>query len=493
LDLRSVVLASYFAVLTLLVIYGIHRWFLLALYVRHRRFAARAFPPIVEAKHLTVQIPLYNELHVARRAIEAVAALDWPAGRLEIQVLDDSDDETAAAVAATVEEFRERGLDVVHVRRTTRAGYKAGALAHGLTTAKGELIAVFDADFVPAPDFAKALAGHFAEPRVGMVQARWGHLNRDASLLTRTQGILLDGHFVIEHAARHRSGRFFNFNGTAGIWRKSCIEDAGGWQHDTLTEDLDLSYRAQLRGWNFVYVQDAVAPAELPVEMGAFKSQQHRWAQGSAQTARKLLPSILASRLPVRVKLESLFHLTSNAGYVLMLALAILMGPAVWFRRGAPWAQLAAVDLPLIALSLGSIGVFYAISQRAAYGSRAAVWRYIPVLLGVGIGISINGTRAVLAGLRGGDTEFRRTPKYALSAGGSAALATRRYRASRSYDTWIELGFGIYFLGIALIAVGTGLWAAVPFLALFAFGFLYTAIVALRQARVPLAVSRSTS
>jgi hypothetical protein len=325
-----------------------------------------------------------------------------------------SDDETAAAVAATVEEFRERGLDVVHVRRTTRAGYKAGALAHGLVRAKGELIAVFDADFVPAPDFAKALAGHFAEPRVGMVQARWGHLNRDASLLTRTQGILLDGHFVIEHAARHRSGRFFNFNGTAGIWRKSCIEDAGGWQHDTLTEDLDLSYRAQLRGWNFVYVQDAVAPAELPVEMGAFKSQQHRWAQGSAQTARKLLPSILASRLPVRVKLESLFHLTSNAGYVLMLALAILMGPAVWFRRGAPWAQLAAVDLPLIALSLGSIGVFYAISQRAAYGRRAAVWRYIPVLLGVGIGISINGTRAVLAGLRGGDTEFRRTPKYAL-------------------------------------------------------------------------------
>jgi cellulose synthase/poly-beta-1,6-N-acetylglucosamine synthase-like glycosyltransferase len=476
LDVRSVVLALYFGVLALLTVYGAHRWYLLWLFRRHRSDAPKPGSRFETLPRLTVQVPVYNEMYVASRVIEAVAALDWPKDRLDIQILDDSTDETSAIVAETVARVAARGIDIVHLLRDDRAGYKAGALAAGLAVAKGEFVAVFDADFVPTPSFARVLIDHFTDAGVGMVQARWGHLNREDSLLTRAQSILLDGHFVVEHAARSRSGRFFNFNGTAGIWRRSCIEDAGGWQHDTLTEDLDLSYRAQLSGWRFVFVQDAVAPAELPIEMGAFKSQQHRWAQGSAQTAVKLLPRILRSGLPTRVKLESVFHLTANAGYVLMVALTLLIGPAVWFRRGIEARELALVDLPLIATSLISIAVFYLVSQREAYGTWRDAVRYLPVLMAVGVGISINNSRAVVAGLINRETEFRRTPKYALADGGAATLATRKYRASRGLDTWIELGFGLYFAGLVIAALADGLWGAVPFLALFAGGFLYTAI-----------------
>ena len=471
---RSVVLALYFGVLATLTLYGAHRWYLLWLFRRHRRDAPRPHARFETPPMLTVQVPLYNELYVAVRVIEAVAALEWPEDRLEIQVLDDSTDETSAIVADAVATLRARGVDVVHLRRDDRAGYKAGALAAGLVVAKGEFVAVFDADFVPAPGFARDLMDHFTDPGVGLVQGRWGHLNRDSSMLTRAQSMLLDGHFVVEHAARNRSGRFFNFNGTAGIWRRACIEDAGGWQHDTLTEDLDLSYRAQMRGWRFVFANEAVAPAELPIEMGAFKSQQHRWAQGSAQTAVKLLPSILRSSLPPRIKLESIFHLTANAGYVLMVALTLLIGPAVWFRRGIGARELALVDLPLIATSLVSIAVFYLVSQREAYGSWRGAVRYLPVLMAVGVGISINNSRAVVAGLSGRETEFRRTPKYALAAGESGLLPTRKYRAGRGIDTWIELALGVYFTGLVVAALADGLWAAVPFLGLFAAGFVYT-------------------
>jgi len=468
------VLALYFGILGVLTLYGAHRWYLLWLFARHRNDAPRPPARFETPPTLTVQVPLYNEMYVAQRVIEAVAAFDWPADRLEIQVLDDSTDETTAIAADTVASARARGVDIVHLRRGHRTGYKAGALAEGIAQAKGEFVAVFDADFVPAPDFARTLMNHFTDERVGMVQARWGHLNRESSLLTRAQSILLDGHFVVEHAARNRSGRFFNFNGTAGIWRRSCIDDAGGWQHDTLTEDLDLSYRAQLRGWRFVFVHDSVAPAELPVEMGAFKSQQHRWAQGSAQTAVKLLPRILRSSLPGRVKIESVFHLTANAGYVLMVALTLLIGPAVWFRRGIGARELALVDLPLIAASLVSIAVFYLVSQRVAYGTWRDAVRYLPVLMAVGVGISINNARAVVLGLSGRETEFRRTPKYALAAEGTTTLATRKYRAGRGPDTWTELALGLYFAGLIVAALADGLWGAVPFLTLFAGGFLYT-------------------
>ena len=482
--MRSLVLVLYFGTLGVLTVYGLHRWYLLILYWRHRADAPRPAGRFTVAPRVTVQIPIYNELYVARRVIEAVCALDWPKDRLEIQVLDDSTDDTRELIRLTVGRLSRAGHDIVHLVRDDRSGYKAGALAAGLARASGEFVAVFDADFVPPPGFLRALIDHFADPEVGMVQARWGHLNREASLLTRAQAMLLDGHFVIEHAARNRSGRFFNFNGTAGIWRRACIEAAGGWQHDTLTEDLDLSYRAQMTGWRFVFVDALGAPGELPVEMGAFKTQQHRWAQGSVQTARKLLPAILRGPLPWRIKLESIFHLTANGGYVLMILLALLIGPAVYIRRDDGWYQLATIDFPLIAVSLVSIAVFYLVSQRVLYGRWRDAVAYVPVLMAVGIGISINNARAAIRGLRATRDEFRRTPKYALAGVAPASLAARKYRAGRGLDTWIELALGTYFVGLIAGALFLRLWGAVPFLTLFAGGYLYTGWLTLAQSRL---------
>jgi hypothetical protein len=300
--------------------------------------------------------------------------------------------------------------------------------------------------------------------------------------------MFLDGHFVIEHTARNRSGRFFNFNGTAGIWRRACIEDAGGWQYDTLTEDLDLSYRAQMRGWKFVYRPDHVAPAELPEEMSAFKSQQHRWAKGSIQTAKKLLPSILRSDLSWKIKTEATFHLTANVGYVLMIALALLVGPAVWLRRAiSPWL-LAAVDLPLFTLSTISVATFYVAAHRAACRSVRGTMRSVPFLMAIGIGLSINNARAVIEAARGRASEFRRTPKYALTR--RKDLRRRLYRGRRNRDTWLELALALYFAGVVVLALFTGLWAALPFLMLFLVGYLYTSASTLVQTRGARAGSR---
>ena len=468
------VLAPYLGCLLVLSAYGLHRWHLLRLYRWYRGPDPKPGDRFERLPRLTVQLPLYNEVHVAGRAIRALCALDYPRDRLEIQVLDDSTDETTEVVAELVERMRRRGIDIAHLRRRARTGFKAGALDAGLRVARGELVAVFDADFVPPPDFARKLVDHFTDPRVGMVQARWGHLNRDHSALTRVQAILLDGHFVIEHTARNRSGRFFNFNGTAGIWRRTCIEDAGGWRHDTLTEDLDLSYRAQLRGWKFVFLKDELSPAELPVEMGAFKSQQHRWAKGSIQTAKKLLPRILRSDLPWPVKLEATVHLTANVGYVMMLLLALLVVPAVFVRREiSPWT-IAAVDLPIFTLSTLSVVFFYLAAQREALGQWRSTLRRMPFVMAVGIGLSINNARAVLEALRGRPSEFRRTPKYNLSAG--STLASRRYRIGANRDSWIELALAAYFAVACAAALAAGLWAAIPFLSLFGVGYGYTAL-----------------
>ena len=487
------VLGPYFGALALLSAFGLHRWYLVALWLRHRRDAVlpRARFPRSRLPHLTVQLPLFNELYVAGRLIDAVCALDYPRDRLEIQVLDDSTDETREIVARAVAARRRQGFDIVALGRTERTGFKAGALAAGLARARGELIAIFDADFVPPRDFARTLVHHFTDPRVGMVQARWGHLNPEHSALTRVQSMLLDGHFVIEHTARHRSGRFFNFNGTAGIWRRTCIEDAGGWQHDTLTEDLDLSYRAQLCGWRFVFLPDAVSPAELPVEMAAFKSQQHRWAKGSIQTARKLLPRILTSELPAAIKLEATAHLLANLGYVMMVLLALLVVPAVWLRSGlAPWT-IAAVDLPIFTLSTLSVVGFYCVAQSQTLGSWRGLARRIPFLMAIGIGLSITNTRAVLEALAGRRSPFLRTPKYNLRS--RRELAARRYRGRITWDTWLELSFAAWFLGASSVAALAGLWGAVPFLLLFEVGFGYTALTTIAQASGRLRAGRAAA
>src|SRR5665213_2841465 len=283
---ETLTLGTYFFVLIILAIYGWHRYYLVYLYMSNRDKEPKATTPLDPMPVVTIQLPLYNEMYVADRL-------------LEIQVLDDSTDDTCSIAELAVRRFAAQGHDIKYIHRTNRTGYKAGALEEGLKVARGEFVGIFDADFIPTSDFLVKLMPHFVDANVGMVQARWGHINQDYSLLTKIQSILLDGHFVLEHGGRNRAGCFFNFNGTAGVWRREAIDSAGGWQHDTLTEDLDLSYRAQLRGWRFVFVSSLVAPAEVPVEMNSFKSQQHRWAKGSIQTCRKLLPQILRANVPL--------------------------------------------------------------------------------------------------------------------------------------------------------------------------------------------------
>jgi cellulose synthase/poly-beta-1,6-N-acetylglucosamine synthase-like glycosyltransferase len=478
--LRWGVLAAYFGILLLLTGYGIHRWYLVLLYLRHRNDRAVPRRRFETLPTLTVQLPLYNEMYVAPRLIDAVCALDYPRERLEIQVLDDSTDETTEIVRREAERRRAEGFDIKLLHRDDRTGFKAGALEAGLAVAQGELIAIFDADFVPPPDFAQRLVHHFTDPEVGMVQARWGHLNPNHSPLTRVQSMFLDGHFMIEHTARNRSGRFFNFNGTAGMWRRSCIEDAGGWQHDTLTEDLDLSYRAQIKGWRFVFLPEEITPAELPVEVAAFKLQQHRWAKGSIQTGLKLLPRIWRSTLPFKVKTEATFHLSANVGYLLMVGLALLVVPSVWLRSAiSPWT-IVLVDLPIVLFSSMSVAAFYMVAQRETLGSWRGLGRWVPFLMALGIGLSINNSRAVIEALRGRTSPFHRTPKYNLRRGES--VQTRRYRGAVNRDTWIELSLAVYFAGAVIAAAASGLWGSIPFLLLFEVGYAYTSLVALAQA-----------
>jgi glycosyltransferase involved in cell wall biosynthesis len=417
---------------------------------------------------------------VADRLIDAVCRIDYPRDRLEIQVLDDSTDETRSIAETAVRQAAAEGLDIKYLHRTDRIGYKAGALEAGLKAARGEFVAIFDADFIPTPDFLMRLMPYFTGPRIGMVQARWGHINRDYSLLTRTQAILLDGHFVLEHGGRNRAGRFFNFNGTAGVWRRAAIDEAGGWQHDTLTEDLDLSYRAQLRGWRFVFVPDLIAPAEVPVEMNAFKSQQHRWAKGSIQTCRKLLPRILKSSLPFGVKAEAFFHLTANFNYILMCVLSILIFPSMVIRYNMGWYEMLLIDVPLFFAATFSFCNFYVVCQREVHKDWIVRLKYVPFLMSVGIGLSINNTRAVLEALFNKQSEFARTPKYRIE-GDSDEWVDKRYHQSVAVQPLIELALGLYFTATVFYALANQIYGTVPFLILFQVGFLYTGLLSVVQ------------
>jgi cellulose synthase/poly-beta-1,6-N-acetylglucosamine synthase-like glycosyltransferase len=387
---ETAILGLYFVTLVILAVFGLHRYVMVYLYLRYKDRRALPAPLPAKLPRVTIQLPLFNEMYVVDRLLESVSKVRYPRDLLEIQVLDDSTDETAAIASAAAERYREQGLDIQYLHRDDRRGFKAGALEEGLRAAKGEFVLIFDADFVAPPDILEKTLGHFQDPGVGMVQVRWGHVNRDYSLLTQVQSVLLDGHFVLEHGGRNRAGRFFNFNGTAGVWRREAIVDAGGWQHDTLTEDLDLSYRAQMRGWRFVFVQDVVSPAEIPVEMNSFKSQQHRWAKGSVQTCKKLLPSILAAGLPLPVKIEAAFHLTANFAYPLMVLLSVLMFPAMVIRYNMGWYEMMIVDVPLFLGATMSVCSFYLLSQREVFGDG---WRgrlkYLPAVLAVGIGLSV--------------------------------------------------------------------------------------------------------
>ncbi len=477
---ETLTLAVYFFVLVILAVYGWHRYYLVYLYMKHKDHQPAPLGSFETLPRVTVQLPIYNEMYVAERLIDAVCQLDYPRELLEIQVLDDSVDETTAVAGRAVRRHAAAGIHITCLHRTDRTGYKAGALEAGLQVAAGEYVAIFDADFIPTPDFLRRTVPFFTDPKVAMVQARWGHVNQDYSLLTKIQSILLDGHFVLEHGSRSRSGLFFNFNGTAGIWRRSAIEDAGGWQHDTLTEDLDLSYRAQLRGWQFVFLQDLVAPAELPVEMNAFKSQQHRWAKGSIQTCRKVLPRILRSNLPLGVKTEAFYHLTANFNYPLMFVLSVLMAPAMVIRYNMGWYEMLLIDVPLFIAATASVGNFYMVSQRELHEDWMTRLKYIPFLLSIGIGLTVNNTRAVLEALFNRQSEFVRTPKYCIERQADEWIG-KKYRESVAVQPMIELTLGLYFTATVFYALANGIYATVPFLVLFQVGFLYTALLSIVQ------------
>jgi len=477
---ETVILATYFFVLVILAVYGWHRYYLVYLYMKNKERQPVPAGKFDALPAVTVQLPIYNEMYVADRLIDAVCELDYPNQLLEIQVLDDSTDETRNVAEQAVRRNAARGLDIKYVHRTDRSGYKAGALEAGLTVARGEYIAIFDADFIPPSDFLRRTIQHFTHPRVGMVQARWGHINQDYSLLTKIQSILLDGHFVLEHGSRNRGGLFFNFNGTAGIWRRSAIADAGGWQHDTLTEDLDLSYRAQLRGWRFVFLQDLVAPAEVPVEMNAFKSQQHRWAKGSIQTCRKLLPRILQSKLPVGVKAEAFFHLSANFNYLLMCVLSVLMAPSMVIRYNMGWYEMLLIDIPLFFAATASVANFYMVCQRELHSDWATRLKYLPFLMSIGIGLTVNNTKAVLEALFNRQSEFARTPKYRIERSEDEWIG-KKYRQSFTVQPMIELALGLYFTATVFYALSNGIYGTLPFLVLFQIGFLYTGLLSIVQ------------
>ncbi len=480
--------------LVMVSMYGLHRYVIVFLYYRHRKNIPRPAGELKELPHVTVQLPMYNERYVARRIIENTCRIDYPRDRFQIQVLDDSTDETCGIARLAVERARAEGFDIEYIHRDDRMGYKAGALENGLKTATGEFITIFDADFVPEPSILRRSMPYFTDPKVCAVQTRWDHLNRNDSILTRSQAIFLDGHFAIEHVARNRSERFMSFNGTAGTWRREAIRDAGGWQHDTLTEDLDLSYRAQLKGWKFIFLPGLTAPAELPPEMNAFKAQQFRWTKGGAQTTLKLLPKVLLSKAPLKVKVEAFFHLTGFTMHLYMMMLVVMMFPAMYLRT-VPMESgtflRGAFDIGVFTLATLSAVIFYAASQWELHGDWRVMLKYMPVMMALGVGLCVSNTKAIIEALIGKKSEFVRTPKYGVAserAGAgcetTAAAAPRKRKRKVRLLPYVEFGFGLYMsvcVVLSVMSIHSAL--AAPFLAIFAFGFFYVSVMSMMAER----------
>ena len=467
--------------LLLLCTFGIHRYYLSYIYSRNKNKVPSPKGKFNKLPIVTVQLPVYNEMYVVERLISTVCEIDYPKDLLEIQVLDDSTDKTTEIAQSCVDYYKDRGFNIRCLHRENREGYKAGALREGLKSAKGELVAIFDADFMPPKDFLRKTIDYFVDPKVGIVQVRWGHVNQDYSTLTKSQSILLDGHFMIEQTARFNNGMFFNFNGTAGVIRKSCIESSGGWQHDTLTEDLDLSYRAQLSGWRLVYLRDTTADAELPVDMNAFKSQQHRWAKGGVQTAFKILPQVFKNKeLPFKVKSEAFFHLFGNISYILLLILLLLMFPMGFFWQSVAWHNLVLFNLFAISAGTLSFAFFYALTVKERHGENwLAYLKFVPVAISVGAGIAVNNSKAVIEAFLGKKSEFRRTPKFAVTSKADNWRTRRSYISSKEITAVVEITLGLLFLLQTLYAIYKGYYGWIPFLLIIQFGFLYTGFLSI--------------
>ncbi len=481
-------LIPYFTLMLILAFYGAHRYKVMWGYFKSRRNRGIETPPqpFAQLPRVTIQLPLYNERLVVERLLEEAVKIDYPRELLDIQVLDDSTDDTHPFTERLVAEYRAAGHPVEYIHRSNRHGYKAGALEEGLAVAKGEFVAVFDADFVIPRDFLMKTIHHFTDPKIGMVQTRWSYLNRYYNLLTEVQAMLLDGHFILEHNARFRSGLFFNFNGTAGILRKEMIRDAGGWEHDTLTEDSDLSYRAQIKGWRFAYVPEVECPSELPFDMHGFQIQQSRWAKGLTQVAIKLLKRILKADLPWRVKLEAFTHLTPNLTYPMMIIVTALMLPVMIVRFYMGWQQLLLVDFPLMMATFLSVVIFYIYAQYER--DRKSWLRAVlmtPVLMAAGATLTVINTKAVLEALFGVQTSFVRTPKYAITGTqtreNKKAESVKKYRSRSGFLPWIELALGSYFLFMVLYAIDTLNYLAVPLLSVFVAGYYWAAFSTLSR------------
>lgn len=482
------VILLYFGILLLLAILGGYRLRMVFQFWRYRHVKPQPKRRFAEAElpRITVQLPLFNEMYVVERLVESVAQLDYPRHLLEIQVLDDSTDGTVQIAAAVVEKYRQIGHDIHYIHRNDRTGFKAGALENGLKMAKGELVAVFDADFTPRPDCLRQMVDYFSDERIGMVQTRWSHINRDYSLLTKVQEVLLDGHFVVEQTSRNRTGAFFNFNGTAGMWRRKAIEWSGGWQHDTLTEDTDLSFRAQLMGWRFVYLVDYDVPAELPVEMNAFKAQQRRWAKGLVQVGKKLLPRIWRHpQLSWQQKFELFFRLNGNLAAPLMILLSLLHIPVLMARFNQGLFHMMLLDVPLLLFSTISVVAFYGTAILYLHPQEKKRLWLIPLAMGIGIGLVFSNSRAVLEALFGIRSSFVRTPKYSVQTRRDNWLkAAKLYGRKHGLLPMLELGLALYFVAAIWYAVHSEIYGTIPFLMIFLLGFGYMGMMSLFQERV---------
>jgi cellulose synthase/poly-beta-1,6-N-acetylglucosamine synthase-like glycosyltransferase len=471
----------YLLVVGLLFAYGVNFLYLTALALRRRgdppppTLAPEAYPRV------TVQLPIYNELYVAGRLIQAAARLDYPRDLLEIQVLDDSTDETTGLVAELVRGLQAEGVDIHHLHRTHRQGYKAGALAAGLEAASGDLLAVFDADFVPEPDFLKRTVAYFQDPRIGFVQARWEHLNRDTSLLTRLQALAIDAHFIVEQFARSGGGYWFNFNGTAGVWRKAAIRASGGWKADTLTEDLDLSYRSFLHGWKAVYLRDVAVPAELPASINAYRRQQQRWARGSLECAIRLIPQVWRAPVPLAARLESTLHLTGYFVHLLLFALTFLYLP-VWMlaQRHPHLVNLFGLAVIFNITALAPTSMFLAAQRQ-----KSRAWlRQLPAILFLtvlGCGMMLNTARAGYQVIRNRPGRFERTPKYGIEGSRQHWTDRAKYHLPVDGIVYLELLLALWSGGTAWLAVHTGSWAIAFYAALFASGLLFVSGMSILQ------------
>ncbi|MGQ9819957.1 MAG: cellulose synthase family protein [Candidatus Kapaibacteriales bacterium] len=484
--MEQIILIFYLISLLVLFGFGMHGLVLLYYYHKTQKIQPPKYELPKELPRVTVQLPIYNEVYVVERLIRHVCNFDYPKDKLEIQVLDDSTDETQGLAQTLVNEYRQKGFDIHYIHRNNREGFKAGALRYGLELATGEFIAIFDADFTPQPDFLLKTIPYFQDPKIGMVQTRWGHINEDYSILTRSAALSLDAHFVIEQQVRNKAGFFINFNGTAGVWRKQAIIDAGNWQPDTLTEDLDLSYRAQLKGWKFIFLNDVVSPAELPADINALKTQQFRWTKGAVETARKILPLLLKAKLPLKVKIEGFVHLTSNIVFPFILIVATLNVPLVIIKNTIEGVNLYYNMMSIFVLASIASFLFYLYSQKAIHLD----WRYrilfFPVFLAGSMGFAINNTKAVIEALMGKKSGFARTPKYRIVSSKDDWKLKKYVQKKISSTVVLEILLSIYYvfgIGISIYYLEI---AAIPFQLLFLLGFGIVGYMSIKHALVTL-------